>query len=195
MSRKEEIKDFVIKKITSIEKESKAGDGRVILAQLRSCIGKKPGENPKIFGLLLQNMPETFYSKTGIVTKEEWACFLALTLYALHQQGVDCENESMNTNENVSIGTAMKKFAKRQDDLNAKDRMQEKYKVLATAIDIVALSNYLRSIIKLLKRENIKLNYALLASDLYEIQFDESKSKVILRWGQDLYRYDKMEDL
>jgi len=39
------------------------------------------------------------------------------------------------------------------------------------------------------------LNYALLASDLYEIQFDESKSKVILRWGQDLYRYDKMEDL
>ena len=188
MSRKNEIRDFIYKKILILEKESSSGEGKAMLAQLRRGLGKKPGEDPRLFGVLLQDMPESFYSKEGVPTREEWACYIALTLYAMHQQGKSVDSDKMNTFENVSLGTAMKQLAVAQGDPNAKIRIQEKYKSLVGALDIVAIENYLRGIISLLKSKSIPINYSMLAADLYEIQFADSKTKVILRWGQDLYR-------
>lgn len=194
MSRKKEVKDFVYKKIIMLEKEANSGEGKARLAQLRKGLGKIPGDEPNLFGILLQEMPESFLSNTGEPTKEEWACYIALTLYAKHQQGKNINDNNMNTFEHVSLGTAMRLLALKQGDNNAMKRIQKKYKSLGEALDIKALAYYLRGIISLLSNKTIKLNYALLAADLYEIQFEESKSKVILRWGQDLYKVKKEEE-
>lgn len=61
---------------------------RAELAKLRRGIGHAPGELPELWGGLLQGMPESFYGTNG-PSHEEWAVYLALTLYALHQQSND----------------------------------------------------------------------------------------------------------
>lgn len=194
MSTKQEIGIFIHGKIKELVSESCYSGGKAAMSQLIKGLGKKPSECPNTFGYVLKNMSEEFYSKTGDETKEEWACYIALTLFALHQQGKNMDSECMNTDDEISLGDAMNILVSKQGDLNAMDRIQERFKSIATSVDIMALSVYLRAIIKLLKKENIKLNYALLAKNLYEFQFEESKPKVILRWGQDLYRFRKEEE-
>ena len=61
---------------------------RAELAKLRRGIGHAPGELPDLWGGLLQGMPASFYGTNG-PSHEEWAVYLALTLYALHQQSND----------------------------------------------------------------------------------------------------------
>ena len=61
---------------------------RAELAKLRRGIGHAPGELPELWGGLLQGMPASFYGTNG-PSHEEWAVYLALTLYALHQQSND----------------------------------------------------------------------------------------------------------
>lgn len=60
---------------------------RAQLAMLRRGVGKKPGDLPELWGILFGDLPEEFLSVSGEPTREEWAVYTALTLYALHQQG------------------------------------------------------------------------------------------------------------
>jgi CRISPR system Cascade subunit CasB len=193
LSRKKEIEEFINKKLTIIKAEAEQAEGKAIFANLRRGIGRKPGEIPELFGILLQEMPEEFMSESGTPTKEEWACYVTLTLFALHQQGMDVKKQCMNTSQNVSIGTALAKLAAIDKDVNSTERMLKRLKALATAKDMNEIAYHLRGIIKLLKRENIALNYKSLAMDLYDIQYEEKKVKLCLKWGQDFYRKDELK--
>ena len=194
MVRKEQIQIFVHRKIEWLKAESNSGEGKALFAKLRHGIGKNPADDPKIIGVILQDMPEEFFSRDGKTTKAEWASYIALTLFALHQQGKSIDSECMNSDDRTSIGLAMNRLAMKQDDANSKLRMQQKYKSLSTSIDMKAMSIYLRGLVSILKAHSISLDYALLASDLYEFQSERTKSNVILRWGQDLYRIEKNEE-
>ena len=61
---------------------------RAELAKLRRGVGHRPGELPELWGSFLLGMPEGFQGNNG-PTAAEWAVYLALTLYAVHQQGND----------------------------------------------------------------------------------------------------------
>lgn len=188
MGRKAQIEAFVGRKIHILQAESDLGSGKAMLANLRRGIGREPGELPQLFGILLLDMPEEFWSKNGTATKEEWVCYTALTLYALHQQGYDAKSQHMHTDEDVSLGKAMYRLAASYDgDPNAEQRVVQKMRMLATSADVKELSHHLRGIVQLFKANGISLNYRRLAGDLYEMQFPEGKRKVCLRWGQDFY--------
>lgn len=60
---------------------------RAALANLRRGVGRAPGELPELWGSFLADMPEEFFGRGGAPSEAEWAVYLALTLYALHQQG------------------------------------------------------------------------------------------------------------
>ena len=188
MGRKAEIETFVGRKIYILQAEADLSSGKAMLANLRRGVGREPGDLPQLFGILLSDMPEDFWSKSGTATKEEWACYTALTLYALHQQGYDAKSQHMHTDEGVSLGKAMYKLAASYDgDPNAEQRVVQKMRILATSADVKELSHHLRGIVQLLKANGISLNYKRLAGDLYEMQFPDGKRKVCLRWGQDFY--------
>ena len=188
MGRKAEIETFVGRKIYILQAEADLSSGKAMLANLRRGVGREPGELPQLFGILLSDMPEDFWSKSGTATKEEWVCYTALTLYALHQQGYDAKSQHMHTDEGVSLGKAMYKLASSYDgDPNAEQRVVQKMRILATSADVKELSHHLRGIVQLLKANGISLNYKRLAGDLYEMQFPDGKRKVCLRWGQDFY--------
>ncbi len=46
-----------------------------------------PGRYSGALGTVLQDLPEEMLSRSGVPTHAQWAVYIALTLFALHQQG------------------------------------------------------------------------------------------------------------
>lgn len=157
-------------------------DSTRALAELRRGIGKEPGDQPQLWGYFLEGMPE---SMMGInePSRAERAIYTALTLFALHQQGSD-PNSSLMHCEGVSFGTAVSKM---RTEYN-KESLGRRFRIASTSSSVEELANHLRSMIQLLKRDGIGLDYGMLASDLYLFQFPEFASRVRLKWGEDYYR-------
>jgi len=169
---------------------------RAELAKLRRGIGQPPGALPELWGAFLQDMPESFEGGEKGPSHEEWAVYLALTLYAMHQQSneTDCMHQPGET-----LGRAVRKLTERNAASEqdwTESSVLRRFNALATAQEISEISHHLRGMIQLLrsaKGESIPLDYAQLAVDLYKLQCDDPcnsqvSANVRLRWGQDLYR-------
>ena len=152
-------------------------------------------ELPELWGGLLQGMPASFYGTNG-PSHEEWAVYLALTLYALHQQSNDTVCVSQL---GCTLGRAVRRLAE-QTVASGQDWTESsvlrRFNALATADSMPEVSHHLRGMIQLLRREGIPLDYPQLAADLYELQrtdprYAQPPANVRLRWGQDLYRDPK----
>ena len=169
---------------------------RAELAKLRRGIGHRPGELPELWGAFLQDMPESFRCKEGKdPSHAEWAVYLALTLYAMHQQSNDAP---MNC-AGETLGHAVRQLAERTTPAGqdwTESSVLRRFNALATAQEITEISHHLRGMIQLLrsaKGGSIPLDYPQLAADLYKLQCDDPQepyaaANVRLRWGQDLYR-------
>ena len=158
---------------------------RAELAKLRRGVGHRPGELPELWGSFLLGMPEGFQGNNG-PTAAEWAVYLALTLYAVHQQGND---QPMNRPGNT-LGRAVRQLAERNTSAGqdwTESSVLRRFNALATADSIPEVSHHLRGMIQLLRREGIPLDYPQLAEDLYQYQFVDGAPNVRLRWGRDLY--------
>lgn len=169
----------------------------------QSCDGASdmhPGSFQTCGGGLLQGMPASFYGTNG-PSHEEWAVYLALTLYALHQQSNDTVCVSQL---GCTLGRAVRRLAE-QTVASGQDWTESsilrRFNALATAEEITEISHHLRGMIQLLraaKPDSIPLDYPRLAVDLYGLQCDAPQlaqlpANIRLRWGQDLYRYEKNE--
>ena len=127
--------------------------------------------------------------------------YLALTLYALHQQSNDTVCVSQL---GCTLGRAVRRLAE-QTVASGQDWTESsilrRFNALATAEEITEISHHLRGMIQLLraaKPDSIPLDYPQLAVDLYGLQCDAPQlaqlpANIRLRWGQDLYRYEKNE--
>ena len=192
MSTKD-VKAFVIRRLSKI---SALPDNmrRAELARLRRGIGHAPGEIPELWGSFLTDMPDAFRGNNE-PSYEEWAIYLTLTHYALHQQGKDIP---MNC-EGKSLGRAVRELA----DLSVspgqdwtESSILSRFNKLITATEITEISNHLRGMIQLLRNApngGVSLDYPQLAADLYLLQCDDPRyesvpANVKLKWGQDLYR-------
>lgn len=172
-----------------IRRLSSLSDGaqKAALANLRRGIGKPPGAIPELWGEFLLDMPEKMQSRSGVPSRAEWAVYMALTLYALHQQGRDPHTDSMSR-EGQSIGRAAAQLVRDEDD---RPRIARRFNTFATASDPAELAHHLRSLIQLLRAEGIALDYPLLAADLYRYLSPTQTDQVRLVWGQDFYSYHK----
>jgi len=165
---------------------------RAELARLRRGIGKKPGELPELWELLLDDFPTELESNGAERSKAEWAIYTALTLFALHQQGKDIQREYMfqatdwEKKQYHGLGSAVGELAKIQHD--RKDAIKRRFYVAVTAADLQGLSWHLRGIIQQLRGNNIPLDYSALATELYWYQYPNKIPDIRLRWGQDFYR-------
>ena len=184
MTRIKEIQNFVAGRIHFLENMGDDGRRKALLAELRRGVGKRPGELPQLWGLLFQKLPEELMGTGAAPSREEWAIYTALTLYAYHQQGKDVAAESMNVPD-VGIGHAAAMLVEKEDDLQS---VQGRFNRFALAADMPQAVIYLRGLIGLLRRKGIGLDYPMLAADLYRYQFYEGAPDVRLAWGRDFYR-------
>ncbi len=164
--------------------------GRATLAKLRNAIGKPLSETVEIWPLIFAKFPEEYLSANGKVTNEERAILTALQYYALHQQG---NRTSVSLNEATdkweNIGNSLSHL--RSSDSLAIDR---RFNTMITATDFDELIYHLRHLIMLIKsKDNLKVNYAKLADDLYWFLrgYDEN---VRIRWAQSYYRTKSKEE-
>ena len=162
---------------------------RAELAKLRRGIGHAPGELPELWGCFLPGMPESFQGRSA-PSAAEWAVYLALTLYALHQQGE--ENVSMNE-KGCTLGRAVRLLAK-NSAAAAQDWTESsvlrRFNALATADSMPEVSHYLRGMVQLFRgnEPKLKLDYPRLAVELYRFQLPNQAANVRLQWGRDLYQ-------
>lgn len=164
---------------------------KATLANLRRGVGHVPGELPALWGVFLQDLPEPLESKTGDPTRAEWAIYLALTLYALHQQGHALPKDSMHR-EGVQFGKAVRRLVKEGEPPESSSILR-RFNALATASSMPERAQHLRGIVQLLRAEAAPLDYVQLAEDLYWLQVPAQAAGVCLRWGQDYYAYPKEE--
>lgn len=193
MRKAERIHYFVERKIEQLIANADTGTGKSSLSYLRKGLGRKPGELPDLWGELLLGMPEDFYGEDGYSSKEEWACYLAITLFALHQQGRDAKILPMHE-KNMGLGRALYLLSSHDSDENGELRIFKRLKALSTSKNVNEMGYHLRQIIQLLKGKNIPLDYGLLAEDLFKCQYDESSSRIHLRWGQEFYSQKMKEE-
>ena len=160
------------------------------LANLRRGVSRKPGEDPRTWGILFSELPEEMLGRNGEPSREEWAIHTAITLYALHQQSNDLRTQNMNK-KGISLGKAASQLtvAYGGDD-DSRERVARRLYQIVLAPDMPSMSYYLRSFIQLLRSENIELDYPRLAKDLYIFQLPDGAASVRLQWGQDFYSKD-----
>ena len=179
-SRKSDLMRDTARRVHTLIESQDRSEGRAALAHLRRGIGHAPGELPELWGSFLAGLPESMQGKNGKPSKEEWAIYLALTMFALHQQSKDAPVHS----EGVSLGTAAAELMDSHDDL---ERVWKRLMLVAGADNIDGLAYHLRGIIQLLRNTDAKLDYAMLAGDLFEFQSPMTIGQVRLRWGQDFF--------
>lgn len=161
---------------------------RASLAKLRHGIGHPPGELPELWTILLDGLPDTMRSAGDEPTREEWAIYTSLTLFALHQQGRDIRHEPMHA-EHISLGDAAWRLTEGKEE--ERERVARRFNLVALAGSMEEMTHYLRGFVQLLRAKHIALDYAMLARDLYRYQFEDLAATVRLKWGQDFYTIAK----
>ncbi len=171
---------------------------KAMLAKLRRGVGRVPGDLPELWGVFLENFPFELEIKTDRPTSGEWAVYLALTLYALHQQGHDLSRENMNRpGKKFNLGKAVRLLANTQiepDEGPENASVLRRFNALATAESMPERVHHLRGIVQLLRAKDIPLNYARLAENLYRLQDPDHVHEIRLEWGRDYYRFQKDEN-
>ena len=192
MEKEKQIRNYVKKQMGLLAGDAGTldlGSSKAQLAQLRRGVGKRPGELPELWGIFLRNMPEELMGKEGRPSYAEWAIYTALTLFALHQQG---HSEPMHAEgEENRLGRAVKKLAHGEEE---EENVRRKFSIAARSDDMEELSYHLKTLVRMLGSNDIKLDYEDLAKDLYRFQFENDTDQVRLKWGQDFYRSFKTDD-
>ncbi len=178
-----EVRNFTNAKLMQLIKGNPE-KSRVMLANLRDGVNWNPGELSKLWEPVFKGMPEDMMSRSGEPSYAEWAVYIALTMFAVHQQGKDIEKSCMHK-DGVSLGAAMGKLVTSPEDAH---KIMNRFNAICSASDIDWFASQLQRGISLLKSSGIPLDYAKLAEDIFELQFEDGEERVKLSWGQDFYR-------
>lgn len=156
---------------------------RGMLAKLRGASGASPATVPAVWSVTLDGIPDDLSEKRrGWV---ETAVHLALTQFAMHQQG---RGRSMHTRDQT-FGAAVRKLT----DLTAGEQgphetpVYRRFTALAQSTTLAGLEAHSRSLISQLRSREIPFDYGRYADDLYWFQAGHQRD-VQRRWGRDFHR-------
>ncbi len=176
-----QLKTYMKSKMHFLTAQKNTRMGAMKIALLRHGVNRFPFDVPELWGEFLKDIPEHFLSQGDTPTPEEWAIYMTLTLFAVHQQG---ESYSVHM-ENISLGKAM--YVLKAKTPTNQEHIIQRFGMLVKSVTIQELSQSLYTLIKLLKMADIRLDYVQLAEDIYLFQNPQTRKAVQLRWGQDFY--------
>lgn len=180
------IYEFVQERLRKLKDSPDESTVRAQLAKMRRGIGEQPGTSPELWGILFQNLPESLEGKGNQPGRAELAIYMALTLYAMHQQSRSLRDENVNQPE-IGFGQAVGMLVlKNPDSLEA---VRRRFNATALAADIVELAWHMKGMVQLFRQKEICLDYVQLAVDFYLYQDLEKIPEIRLKWGRDFYRY------
>lgn len=153
------------------------------LARLRRGIGRIPG-----FDFTLERYLEVPADLLGRrpdddtqAADTEHAVHDAVTLYALHQQS---RRERMHV-DGHGLGQALADLVRRSAN---PEGVRRRFAALGTASTYQESVYHLRSLVTMLREQQIPLDYGLLADDLQTLRRPDGQSKVQGIWGREFFR-------
>ncbi|MFF9345397.1 type I-E CRISPR-associated protein Cse2/CasB [Streptomyces sp. NPDC014773] len=162
------------------------------LARLRRGAGKPAEQLPDLWDLLdTQALHDTRrdghpLSETELARAED-ALHTALTLWALHQQSRSTGMHQPHRHDRPrGLGAAVHRLMPAND---IDDSLRKRLVRAGNAPDLTALAQRLRDIVTLLRREDVLLDYALLAGQLYQWQRPGGADRVRIAWGRSFHAW------
>ncbi|MFE5515315.1 type I-E CRISPR-associated protein Cse2/CasB [Streptomyces sp. NPDC056529] len=167
------------------------------LARLRRGAGKPPGQLPDLWDLI-DTQPLHTARRNGRPLSEnelaraEDALHTALTLWALHQQSRGTGMHQTHRRERPrGLGAAVHRLMPAND---IDDSLRKRLVRAGNAPDLTTLAQRLRDIVTLLRREDVPLDYALLAGQLYQWQWPGGADRVRIAWGRSFHAWQDHRD-
>ncbi|MFJ1652373.1 type I-E CRISPR-associated protein Cse2/CasB [Streptomyces sp. NPDC088337] len=168
------------------------------LARLRRGAGREAGQLPDLWALIDTGpLHETPHGARPLSERElvraEDALHVALTLYALHQQSRRSGMyQADRPDRRRGLGAAVRRMMKPGE---IDEPVHKRLVRAGTAPDLTVLAQRLRDIVVLLRREDIQLDHALLAGQLYTWQWPGGADTVRREWGRSFHAWhDKPKD-
>jgi CRISPR system Cascade subunit CasB len=162
------------------------------LARLRRGAGREAGQLPDLWALIdtgpLHETPDGArpLSERELVRAED-ALHVALTLYALHQQSRRSGmHQADRPDRRRGLGAAVRRMMKPGE---IDEPVHKRLVRAGTAPDLAVLAQRLRDIVVLLRREDIELDHALLAGQLYTWQWPGGADTVRREWGRSFHAW------
>lgn len=149
------------------------------LAALRQGSGRVPGTVPAMWPYY------TTLRADGAVTRLLCAEHVVLSLFAVHQQS---QAEPMHRN-GIGLGTAMLGLRRSERHRDQPESLDRRFAAAATAVSLTEVSVHLRSLVTLLRREGLALDYTRLFHDLDRWQIPPSQGRVRRRWGSQYFAW------
>jgi CRISPR system Cascade subunit CasB len=166
------------------------------LARLRRGAGKEAAQVPDLWGLadtgaLYEQPPARRPLSEDELIHAEDAVHVALTLWALHQQS---RRKAMHRADRrtapMGFGAAVRRLMPRNE---IDEPVRKRFVRVGNAPDLAAMSLRLRDVVLLLRREDIELDYVLLAEQLYRWQEPGGRDLVRRAWGRSFHAYQAPE--
>lgn len=168
------------------------------LARLRRGAGREAGQLPDLWTLIDTGPLHEPAAGTRPMTESELvraedALHAALTLYALHQQSRRTGmHRADRRDDRRGLGAAVRRMMTPGE---IDEPLRKRLVRAGTAPDLTTLAQRLRDIVLLLRREDIALDYALLAGQLYTWQRPGGADTVRREWGRSFHAWhDKPKD-
>ena len=162
---------------------------RGLLAQLRSASAQQPGTAPAVWSITLDGLPDDVPEVRR--KRIETAVHVALTQYAVHQQG----RPSPMHNPKQPFGQAVRQLAfltAGTGDVH-ETPIYKRFTAMAQARTLTGLLAHSRGIITQLRGKDIPFDYSRYADDLYWFLVPGKASDVHRRWGRDFHRMNTTE--
>ncbi|MEV0254736.1 type I-E CRISPR-associated protein Cse2/CasB [Streptomyces sp. NPDC050732] len=163
------------------------------LARLRRGAGKDVSQMPDLWGLAdtgpLHGRPAEGRRPLSVdeLVRAEDAVYVALTLWALHQQsrGTGMHRPGSRTAPRA-LGAAVRQLMPPGE---IAEPIRKRFVRAGTAPGLTALAQRLRELVLLLRGADIPLDYALLAGQLYRWQEPAGREDVRRMWGRSFHSY------
>jgi CRISPR system Cascade subunit CasB len=162
------------------------------LARLRRGAGRPAGQLPDLWPLIdtgpLHETPDGARPlRESELVRAEDALHVALTLYALHQQSRRTGMyQADRPDRRRGLGAAVRRMMKSGE---IDEPVHKRLVRAGTAPDLAVLAQRLRDIVVLLRREDIELDYGLLAGQLYTWQWPGGADTVRREWGRSFHAW------
>ncbi|WP_371629781.1 type I-E CRISPR-associated protein Cse2/CasB [Streptomyces sp. NBC_00341] len=154
------------------------------VARIRRGAGKPAGEIPDLWGLIGAEALYVRGWREEDAERAESAVHMAVTLWALHQQGH--HTADMHIKDGPGLGKAVRKL---MPDAAMDEPIRKRFVRAGTATSIDALATRLRELVLLLRRDDIAMDYGKLASQLYAWQWPGGRAEVHRAWGRSFHSH------
>lgn len=192
---REQVARLTGRHIGSLQQGYLTDDAKAVaaLARLRRGAGRSAGQVPDLWDLVdtgpLHETPRPL-NESELIRAED-AMHVALTLWALHQQSRRTGMHKPDSRDDRrGFGAAVRRMMK-QGEID--EALRKRLVRAGTATDLTVLAKRLREIVTLLRREDIALDYALLAGQLYTWQRHGGADIVRSEWGRSFHAWHEKD--